>query len=73
MDTQPKPAAHGVRSSLSVPLRSKPAQRCTAGEAFALLRTASQHGNRKLRDIAADIVTLVSGQPPEPSPVDQQH
>ncbi len=48
-------------------------QRCTATEAFALLRTASQHGNRKLRDIAADIVTSVSGQPPEPSPFDQQH
>jgi len=31
-------------------------QRCTASTAFDLLRKASQHRNRKLRDIAADIV-----------------
>jgi GAF domain-containing protein len=41
-------------------------QRCTAGTAFDLLRQASQHRNRKLRDIAAEIVTHVSGEPPQP-------
>ena len=39
-------------------------QRCTADEAFDLLRAASQHRNRKLRRVAADIITRVSGQPP---------
>jgi GAF domain-containing protein len=43
-------------------------QRCTATAAFNLLRQASQHRNRKLRDIAAEIVTNVSGQPPQPRP-----
>jgi GAF domain-containing protein len=38
--------------------------RCTADEAFEVLRTASQNRNVKLRDIAAEIVTAVSGQPP---------
>jgi GAF domain-containing protein len=41
-------------------------QRCTQAEAFALLRRASQSGNVKLRDIAAAIVTRVSGEPPQP-------
>ena len=36
-------------------------QRCNAAQAFAILRTASQTRNRKLRDIAADIVTSVGG------------
>ncbi len=31
-------------------------QRCTADEAFDLLRRASQRENRKLRDVAADLV-----------------
>jgi GAF domain-containing protein len=39
-------------------------QRCAADEAFELLRTVSQHRNRKLRDVAADIITRVSRQPP---------
>jgi GAF domain-containing protein len=43
-------------------------ERCTAGAAFDLLRKASQHRNRKLRDIAADIITKVSGEPPQPRP-----
>lgn len=43
-------------------------QRCTADVAFDLLRQASQNRNRKLRDIAADIITSVSGQPPKPRP-----
>lgn len=29
---------------------------CTADEAFAILKRASMHRNRKLRDVAADIV-----------------
>jgi len=48
-------------------------QHCTATEAFALLRTASQHRNGKLRDIAADIVTLVNGHSQDSSPFDQHH
>lgn len=43
-------------------------QRCGAAEAFAVLRTASQLRNRKLRDVAADVITSVSGQPPESTP-----
>jgi len=43
-------------------------QRCTAAAAFDLLRQASQNRNRKLRDIAADIVTRVSGERPQPRP-----
>jgi GAF domain-containing protein len=43
-------------------------QRCNAATAFDLLRKASQNRNRKLRDIAADIVTNVSGEPPQPRP-----
>jgi GAF domain-containing protein len=42
--------------------------RCTATTAFDLLRQASQHHNRKLRDIATDIITNVSGEPPQPRP-----
>jgi AmiR/NasT family two-component response regulator len=41
-------------------------QRCTAEAAFELLRQASQRRNRKLRDIAAEIVTKVSGELPQP-------
>jgi GAF domain-containing protein len=39
-------------------------QRCTAEEAFALLRMRSQSSQQKLRDVAADLVTRVGGQPP---------
>ncbi|SIR30336.1 GAF and ANTAR domain-containing protein [Micromonospora avicenniae] len=42
-------------------------QRCTATEAFALLRQASQHRNRKLRDVAAEIITQVTGETPQPA------
>jgi GAF domain-containing protein len=41
-------------------------QRCSASVAFDVLRQASQNRNRKLRDIAADIVTAISGAPPQP-------
>jgi putative methionine-R-sulfoxide reductase with GAF domain len=43
-------------------------QRCDAATAFDLLRQASQNRNRKLRDIAAEIITNVSGKPPQPRP-----
>jgi hypothetical protein len=36
-------------------------------KAFALLRTVSQNTNVKLRDLAATIVTSVSGHPPQPA------
>jgi GAF domain-containing protein len=38
--------------------------RCTADEAFEVLRTISQNRNVKLRDIAAEMITAVSGRPP---------
>jgi hypothetical protein len=41
-------------------------QRCTAAAAFDLLRQASQNRNRKLRDIAVDIITNVSASHPNP-------
>jgi len=41
-------------------------QRCNADEAFALLRAHSQNNNRKLRDVAADLITRVTGGPPLP-------
>ncbi|WP_309135238.1 GAF and ANTAR domain-containing protein [Cellulomonas sp.] len=41
-------------------------ERCTADEAFAVLRRASQGRNRKVADLAADIVASVSGGPPRP-------
>jgi hypothetical protein len=41
-------------------------ERCPQARAFAILRAASQSANVKLRDIAAAIVTSVSGEPPQP-------
>jgi GAF domain-containing protein len=41
-------------------------QRCTAEEAFAVLRHASQQRNVKIHAIAAGIVEGVSGRPPNP-------
>jgi GAF domain-containing protein len=41
-------------------------QRCGAAAAFAILRRASQNRNVKLRQLAAEIVSQVSGKPPEP-------
>jgi GAF domain-containing protein len=40
-------------------------QRCTSNEAFDILRRASQRRNVKLRDVAAGIVTGISGRPPQ--------
>ena len=45
-------------------------QRCTAAEAFAILRSASQNRNLKLRQVAEDVVRAVTGQRPEPPPFD---
>jgi GAF domain-containing protein len=42
-------------------------ERCPQERAFALLRRVSQNTNVKLRDLAATIVTSVSGQPPGPA------
>jgi GAF domain-containing protein len=39
-------------------------EHCPQDKAFALLRSVSQNTNVKLRDLAADIVTSVSGEPP---------
>ena len=47
--------------------------RCTATEAFAILRRASNHRNIKLRDVAQDIVTHISGKPPHPIRENQRH
>lgn len=44
------------------------AQRTSAEEAFGILRAASQNRNVKLRDVAAGIVTRVSGAPPRSAP-----
>ncbi|HWG99888.1 MAG TPA: GAF and ANTAR domain-containing protein [Pilimelia sp.] len=43
-------------------------QRCTASAAFDLLRRASQRRNRRLREIAADVIRNVTGEAPEPPP-----
>jgi GAF domain-containing protein len=43
-------------------------EHCTRDRAFAILRSASQNTNVKLRDIASAIVTRVSGEPPQPPP-----
>jgi hypothetical protein len=39
-------------------------QRCSADEAFARLRSHSQNNNRKIRDLAADLIQRVTGAPP---------
>jgi AmiR/NasT family two-component response regulator len=39
-------------------------ERCPQDKAFAVLRGVSQNTNVKLRDLAATIVTSVSGEPP---------
>jgi GAF domain-containing protein len=42
-------------------------EQTTQAKAFATLRKASQDTNVKLRDLAAAVVTSVSGEPPQPS------
>jgi GAF domain-containing protein len=39
-------------------------RRCAADTAFELLRELSQNQNRKLRDVASDLVSATSGEPP---------
>lgn len=39
-------------------------QRCTAEQPMALLRSYSQNTNRKVRDVAADMIERVSGAAP---------
>jgi GAF domain-containing protein len=39
-------------------------RRCTADEAFGILRSASQHRNVKLRDLCAEMITNLTGEPP---------
>ena len=41
--------------------------RCTSPEAFAILRSASQHRNVKLRDLAASLLENLTGTPPQPA------
>jgi GAF domain-containing protein len=43
-------------------------ERCSQAKAFSILRNASQHRNLKLRELAREIITSVSGQPPVPPP-----
>lgn len=40
-------------------------ERCPQDKAFAMLRSVSQNTNVKLRDLAATIVTSVTGEPPK--------
>lgn len=40
-------------------------QQCSAEDAFGLLRRQSQTSNRRLREVAADLVSRVSGQRPQ--------
>lgn len=41
-------------------------QQCSAEEAFSLLRMRSQSSQRKMRDVATDLIARVTGQPPQP-------
>ncbi|MFL5997989.1 MAG: GAF and ANTAR domain-containing protein [Streptomyces sp.] len=41
-------------------------RRCSADEAFGVLRSASQHRNIKLRDLCAELITNITGQAPKP-------
>jgi GAF domain-containing protein len=43
-------------------------EQCNQARAFAILRSASQNSNVKLRDIASAVVTSVTGEPLQPAP-----
>lgn len=43
-------------------------EHCTAEHAFALLRRHSQNNNRKLREVAVEVITRLSGHPPATPP-----
>jgi len=47
-------------------------EHCTQARAFAILRSASQNSNVKLRDIAGAVVTSITGEPPQPAPPFEQ-
>ena len=48
-------------------------EHCNQARAFAILRSASQNSNVKLRDIASAVVTSVTGEPPPPPPFGEGH
>jgi GAF domain-containing protein len=69
----------GLNEQLRASLASRPVidqalgiiiarEKCTQSAAFGILRTASQNSNTKLRDLAARIVTDVTGEPLQPPP-----
>jgi hypothetical protein len=41
-------------------------ERCSAAQAFALLRRFSVETNRPMRALASDLITAVTGRPPTP-------
>jgi GAF domain-containing protein len=43
-------------------------EQCNQARAFAILRSASQNSNVKLRDIAGAVVTSITGEPPQLAP-----
>jgi AmiR/NasT family two-component response regulator len=43
-------------------------RRCSADEAFGVLREVSQTSNLKLREVAARLITVTSGGPPRSEP-----
>ncbi len=45
-------------------------ERCTAEAAFGMLRAVSQNRNLKLRQVAEDVVSRVTGKAPQPPPFD---
>ena len=46
-------------------------EQCNQARAFAILRSASQNSNVKLRDIAGAVVTSVTGEPPPAPPFEE--
>jgi hypothetical protein len=66
-------SAMASRSTIDQALGVVMAQnRCSRDEAFAILRRASQNGNVKLRDLAADILARYTGHPAAASPIFNQ-
>lgn len=52
-----------IDQALGILMRS---QKISAGEAFEILRHASQTSNRKVSEIAAELIRSMTGHPPEP-------
>ncbi|MET8101903.1 hypothetical protein ABZV29_36515 [Streptomyces sp. NPDC005236] len=40
-------------------------RRCTADVAFGIRRSAPQHGNVELRDLCTQMITSMTGHPPD--------